>query len=171
MFFFFFKQKTAYEMCGRDWSSDVCSSDLPPCLHYSLLISPSLLPTIPPLICSPLFLCCSSLIRISISFPIHFSLPLSLTDPSLLFLPHLSLLLISPFLASRSLPSLLYQYPCPYCHKFDCVVFTLLYPVQTTTRACLNTGLLQRRCGHVTLLTDIVWRPRYLMTSFVAVSL
>ena len=25
-FFFFFKQKTAYEMCGRDWSSDVCSS-------------------------------------------------------------------------------------------------------------------------------------------------
>ena len=28
IFFFFFKQKTAYEMCGRDWSSDVCSSDL-----------------------------------------------------------------------------------------------------------------------------------------------
>src|SRR5574337_1462758 len=26
-FFFFFKQKTAYEMSG-DWSSDVCSSDL-----------------------------------------------------------------------------------------------------------------------------------------------
>ena len=26
--FFFFKQKTAYEMCGRDWSSDVCSSDM-----------------------------------------------------------------------------------------------------------------------------------------------
>ena len=26
--FFFFKQKTAYEVCGRDWSSDVCSSDL-----------------------------------------------------------------------------------------------------------------------------------------------
>ena len=25
---FFFKQKTAYELCGRDWSSDVCSSDL-----------------------------------------------------------------------------------------------------------------------------------------------
>src|SRR3546814_12565773 len=28
MFFFFFKQKTAYEMCISDWSSDVCSSDL-----------------------------------------------------------------------------------------------------------------------------------------------
>ena len=28
LLFFFFKQKTAYEMCGRDWSSDVCSSDL-----------------------------------------------------------------------------------------------------------------------------------------------
>src|SRR6188474_1585317 len=27
-FFFFFKQKTAYEMSLRDWSSDVCSSDL-----------------------------------------------------------------------------------------------------------------------------------------------
>src|SRR3546814_4985072 len=28
-FFFFFKQKTAYEMRISDWSSDVCSSDLP----------------------------------------------------------------------------------------------------------------------------------------------
>src|SRR5213075_1166085 len=27
-FFFFFKQKTAYEITRRDWSSDVCSSDL-----------------------------------------------------------------------------------------------------------------------------------------------
>src|SRR3546814_19700472 len=26
--FFFFKQKTAYEMRSSDWSSDVCSSDL-----------------------------------------------------------------------------------------------------------------------------------------------
>src|SRR3546814_12567479 len=29
-FFFFFKQKTAYEMRISDWSSDVCSSDLEP---------------------------------------------------------------------------------------------------------------------------------------------
>src|SRR3546814_7655270 len=28
-FFFFCKQKTAYEMRISDWSSDVCSSDLP----------------------------------------------------------------------------------------------------------------------------------------------
>src|SRR3546814_19333886 len=28
--FFFFKQKTAYEMRISDWSSDVCSSDLRP---------------------------------------------------------------------------------------------------------------------------------------------
>src|SRR3546814_10246322 len=28
MFFFFFEQKTAYEMRISDWSSDVCSSDL-----------------------------------------------------------------------------------------------------------------------------------------------
>jgi len=27
-FFFFFKQKTAYEIRACDWSSDVCSSDL-----------------------------------------------------------------------------------------------------------------------------------------------
>src|SRR3546814_9803057 len=31
LFFFFFKQKTAYEMRISDWSSDVCSSDL--CEH------------------------------------------------------------------------------------------------------------------------------------------
>src|SRR3546814_5235825 len=29
IFFLFFKQKTAYEMRISDWSSDVCSSDLP----------------------------------------------------------------------------------------------------------------------------------------------
>ena len=28
MLFFFFKQKTAYEIGTGDWSSDVCSSDL-----------------------------------------------------------------------------------------------------------------------------------------------
>src|SRR3546814_7811990 len=32
-FFFFFKQKTAYEMRISDWSSDVCSSDLPKSLR------------------------------------------------------------------------------------------------------------------------------------------
>src|SRR3546814_10021551 len=33
--FFFFKQKTAYEMRISDWSSDVCSSDL--AVHHPLL--------------------------------------------------------------------------------------------------------------------------------------
>src|SRR3546814_393882 len=32
--FFFFKQKTAYEMRISDWSSDVCSSDLRCCARY-----------------------------------------------------------------------------------------------------------------------------------------
>src|SRR3546814_6926645 len=32
--FFFFKQKTAYEMRISDWSSDVCSSDLRQMLGY-----------------------------------------------------------------------------------------------------------------------------------------
>src|SRR3546814_5689648 len=31
--FFFFKQKTAYEMRISDWSSDVCSSDLAWCVR------------------------------------------------------------------------------------------------------------------------------------------
>src|SRR3546814_1591514 len=33
--FFFFKQKTAYEMRISDWSSDVCSSDLTRYQSYS----------------------------------------------------------------------------------------------------------------------------------------
>src|SRR3546814_10578941 len=33
--FFFFKQKTAYEMRISDWSSDVCSSDLSAGLLYA----------------------------------------------------------------------------------------------------------------------------------------
>src|SRR3546814_6822094 len=33
---FFFKQKTAYEMRISYWSSDVCSSDLPPHLQFDL---------------------------------------------------------------------------------------------------------------------------------------
>src|SRR3546814_7289951 len=33
--FFFFKQKTAYEMRISYWSSDVCSSDLPEHLHVA----------------------------------------------------------------------------------------------------------------------------------------
>src|SRR3546814_20817187 len=34
--FFFFKQKTAYEMRISDWSSDVCSSDLASALPFAL---------------------------------------------------------------------------------------------------------------------------------------
>src|SRR3546814_13229256 len=34
--FFFFKQKTAYEMRISDWSSDVCSSDLPVSLCFRI---------------------------------------------------------------------------------------------------------------------------------------
>src|SRR3546814_4808764 len=39
IFFFFFKQKTAYEMRISDWSSDVCSSDLSS--DCRLLLGPS----------------------------------------------------------------------------------------------------------------------------------
>src|SRR3546814_2404058 len=37
--FFFFKQKTAYEMRISDWSSDVCSSDLSWDDHFIVLRS------------------------------------------------------------------------------------------------------------------------------------
>src|SRR3546814_11694832 len=39
-FYFFFKQKTAYEMRISDWSSDVCSSDLPSDPKYDFLFTP-----------------------------------------------------------------------------------------------------------------------------------
>src|SRR3546814_2516472 len=39
MVFFFFKQKTAYEMRISDWSSDVCSSDLPDAVDDGLSAS------------------------------------------------------------------------------------------------------------------------------------
>src|SRR3546814_7143958 len=35
--FFFFKQKTAYEMRISDWSSDVCSSDLAAYKHVPMM--------------------------------------------------------------------------------------------------------------------------------------
>src|SRR3546814_4499647 len=52
--FFFFKQKTAYEMRISDWSSDVCSSDLPDrngADHAMVAMADGALPL--PLHCSP----------------------------------------------------------------------------------------------------------------------
>src|SRR5216117_3402778 len=41
VFFFFFKQKTAYEIRKGDWSSDVCSSDLASALKAVYSASPA----------------------------------------------------------------------------------------------------------------------------------
>src|SRR3546814_3053585 len=41
--FFFFKQKTAYEMRISDWSSDVCSSDL---IRPELMAAAAMTPTV-----------------------------------------------------------------------------------------------------------------------------
>src|SRR3546814_1039650 len=48
--FFFFKQKTAYEMRISDWSSDVCSSDLPPSIIPPPIMPPPIMrpPIMPP---------------------------------------------------------------------------------------------------------------------------
>src|SRR3546814_1077720 len=43
LFFFFFKQKTAYEMRISDWSSDVCSSDLAPFALLGLAVMVTLM--------------------------------------------------------------------------------------------------------------------------------
>ena len=43
-FFFFFKQKTAYEIYQCDWSSDVCSSDLVDSLSLQLVPCPRVAP-------------------------------------------------------------------------------------------------------------------------------
>src|SRR3546814_9405892 len=44
-YFFFFKQKTAYEMRISDWSSDVCSSDLPFRPYDRLLVATDFSPS------------------------------------------------------------------------------------------------------------------------------
>src|SRR3546814_8167585 len=49
VFFFFFKQKTAYEMRISDWSSDVCSSDLGRRGRRALTSTPSFPLFVPPL--------------------------------------------------------------------------------------------------------------------------
>src|SRR3546814_1576265 len=51
-YFFFFKQKTAYEMRISDWSSDVCSSDLSAPAPRALTHRPAR-PRRPPGRCSP----------------------------------------------------------------------------------------------------------------------
>src|SRR3546814_4702088 len=51
LLFFFFKQKTAYEMRISDWSSDVCSSDLHPSRKHGRSASsttPTATPKCPP---------------------------------------------------------------------------------------------------------------------------
>src|SRR6059058_563481 len=51
---FFFKQKTAYEMSLRDWSSDVCSSDLSDCaLRVIIALTPSHVANTAPATCRP----------------------------------------------------------------------------------------------------------------------
>src|SRR3989442_7336628 len=41
-FFFFFSSRRRHTRCGRDWSSDVCSSDLSGCIHAVHVSGPSL---------------------------------------------------------------------------------------------------------------------------------
>src|SRR3546814_4509376 len=60
--FFFFKQKTAYDMLISYWISDVCSSDLPIyCPHT---------------VCVNLFLCLKCVLRFSFCFITQFPPPL-----------------------------------------------------------------------------------------------
>ena len=78
--FFFFKQKTAYEILTCDWSSDVCSSDLgsaPASLidRFSLLQCPRLLYCPSLVAAAPRFFLPNSRCGSAPSFhPAHFSL-------------------------------------------------------------------------------------------------
>src|SRR3546814_2921646 len=47
--FFFFKQKTAYEMRISDWSSDVCSSDLAQKLQPGAVVGDYIVDPLPPI--------------------------------------------------------------------------------------------------------------------------
>src|SRR3546814_13999927 len=62
LYFFFFKQKTAYEMRISDWSSDVCSSDLN--LWEGVIASPENVSASPPISCRT-----ANLVRICIILP------------------------------------------------------------------------------------------------------
>src|SRR3546814_7231623 len=71
LLFFFFKQKTAYEMRISDWSSDVCSSDL--CAH----ISPTWFTRINPAACF-----CSAGVKTSVSSVSDLRGPAGLARPA-----------------------------------------------------------------------------------------
>ena len=58
--FFFFKQKTAYEIGTGDWSSDVCSSDLFSLRQRPRFFCPILVAAAPPLFILPIFRCGST---------------------------------------------------------------------------------------------------------------
>ena len=76
--FFFFKQKTAYEVVSSDWSSDVCSSDLSAPLFFlprsRCSSAPAFFTDHFMLRQHPLFLCCPFFVAAA---PPLFILPLS----------------------------------------------------------------------------------------------
>src|SRR3546814_1376032 len=53
-YFFFFKQKTAYELRISDWSSDVCSSDLYGKPRPALIVQSNLLAELESLVICPI---------------------------------------------------------------------------------------------------------------------
>src|SRR5687768_17622430 len=44
-FFFFFSSRRRHTRCSRDWSSDVCSSDLEESVHRQILLNRARTPT------------------------------------------------------------------------------------------------------------------------------
>src|SRR3546814_14532403 len=85
--FFFFKQKTAYEMRISDWSSDVCSSDLTidscPGVSSRLKISPACSKVITDEV-TEIQRCCSIFIQ---SERARRAAPRALTSPAIWFAP------------------------------------------------------------------------------------
>src|SRR3546814_3782835 len=56
LFFFVFKQKTAYEVRISDWSSDVCSSDLARDIDMVVVVARSMLPHFDSFDCPRIFI-------------------------------------------------------------------------------------------------------------------
>src|SRR3546814_20301272 len=67
MIIFFFKQKTAYDLRIRDWSSDVCSSDLP--AGGRVACSAQLTPSFPALQPAPSFCCTTTRRAVELLLP------------------------------------------------------------------------------------------------------
>src|SRR5690554_2783884 len=129
---FFFSSRRLHTICGRDWSSDVCSSDLLDNILGLLIISPSdvtiysLMPKSNP---TALLFCGNSCISSSTNTDTKYLsvLALDIVQEVILPLKHLLLAnLINPSLGSFILLFLISMLLFTFCVLYDCLGFFLV---------------------------------------------